>query len=305
MRKFVEDNLIFMTLAGSRMYGTSTPESDIDKRGVCIPPKNVLLGFANEFEQEDYSNEDTVVFSLKKFMKLASACNPNIIELLFAPEEAIITTSATWEILKNRRDEFLSAKAYHTFTGYAMGQLKRIRTHRAWLLNPPDHKPTRKEFGLGKAGQGVRELSKGVDVAEIDSDVIRVIEKEKKHKAALTYWSQYNNWKENRNKKRAALEAKHGYDTKHASHLVRLLRMGQEILTTGDLTVKRPDASELLAIRKGKWSYDELIDNVKPLQDKLETIYRERTYVVPHSVDINKLSDLCAELHEAFWRTQA
>ncbi|AEZ66297.1 hypothetical protein phiTE_131 [Pectobacterium phage phiTE] len=37
----------------------------------------------------------------------------------------------------------------------------------------------------------------------------------------------------NRNAARHELEEKFGYDTKHAMHLVRLLRMSQEILETG------------------------------------------------------------------------
>lgn len=36
MQPFVEGiNQIFMTLAGSNMYGMATPESDVDKREVC------------------------------------------------------------------------------------------------------------------------------------------------------------------------------------------------------------------------------------------------------------------------------
>lgn len=46
------------------------------------------------------------------------------------------------------REMFLSRKAKWTFSGYATGQLKRIESHRRWLLHPPDHKPTREEFGL-------------------------------------------------------------------------------------------------------------------------------------------------------------
>lgn len=304
MEPFVEENLIFMTLAGSHMYGMNTPESDIDKRGVCVPPKNVVLGFAKNFEQQDYSGEDTVVYGLMKFMKLAVDCNPNIIELLFAPEQSILVTTPLWEELRARRHEFLSAQAYFKFTGYATGQLKRIRTHRSWLLNPPSHKPTREEFGLEEKGQGVRELSKGVDVAEIDPEVIRVIEREKRYKNALTQWNQYQTWKKNRNPKRSALEAKFGYDTKHASHLVRLLRMGKEILTEGDLTVRRNDATELLAIKNGKWSYDELMANVEPLWEELEEIYENKKYVVPHKIDKTSLSDFCVELHEKFWEME-
>jgi len=69
------------------------------------------------------------------------------------------------------------------------------------------------------------------------------------------YWT----WKNNRNEARAELEYDHGYDTKHAMHLVRLMRMGKEALTEGKITVKRPDAEELLYIRSGGWTYDELL----------------------------------------------
>ena len=33
-----------------------------------------------------------------------------------------------------------------------MAQLKKIKTHRAWLLNPPTKKPSREAFGLPIAG---------------------------------------------------------------------------------------------------------------------------------------------------------
>ena len=50
-----------------------------------------------------------------------------------------------------------------------------------------------------------------------------------------------------------------GHPANWALHLVRLLRMGIEILTTGDLQVWRHDADELLAIRNGAWTYEQLI----------------------------------------------
>jgi predicted nucleotidyltransferase len=39
-----KERTIFLTLTGSHAYGLSTPESDIDLRGVLIPPKNISLG---------------------------------------------------------------------------------------------------------------------------------------------------------------------------------------------------------------------------------------------------------------------
>ena len=302
---FVEGELIFMTLAGSNMYGTNTKDSDIDLRGVCVPPRNVVMGFARNFEQQTYENEDTVVYGLMKFMKLCLENNPNIIELLYAPEDCIRTITPTWRRLMERRDEIISAKCYHTFTGYAHSQLNRLRGHREWLRNPPTHQPTRGEFGLTASGQGLKQVVKGVDLAEVSPEALMVIEKEKRYRAAMRRWDDYQRWIKERNPARAKLEAAHGYDTKHALHLVRLLRMGHEILTTGKVIVRRPDAEELLGIRNGTMGYDELVGEAEGLQAELERIYEDKTYVVPFSPDKVGLSDFCVELHDYHWTHHA
>ena len=46
-------------------------------------------------------------------------------------------------------------------------------------------------------------------------------------------YNQYNEWLRNRQAERAELERKFGYDCKHGMHLMRLLRMGKEVLSTG------------------------------------------------------------------------
>jgi predicted nucleotidyltransferase len=305
VKKFVTEELIFMTVAGSRMYGTNIATSDVDKRGVCVPPRIVELGFHRNFNQQEFEGEDTTVFSLSKFMKLAADCNPNIIELLFAPEDTIETITPTWERLLARRSMFLSAKAYYTFTGYAHQQLKRIKGHRVWLQDPPSHKPTREEYGLTQAGQGVRDLARGIDLSEIAPEVLQVIEKEKAYKAAQTKWDQYQRWKKERNPDRAALEAAHGFDTKHAMHLMRLLRMGKEILTTGKINVRRPDAAELLEIRAGAWDYDKLVDEAESLKAELDAVYEAKTYVVPFGPPKVEISDFCVELLDYHWTNHA
>jgi predicted nucleotidyltransferase len=51
---------------------------------------------------------------------------------------------------------------------------------------------------------------------------------------------------------------KFGYSTKNAMHLIRLARVGCEALETGEYNVRRPDADELLAIRRGEWALKEI-----------------------------------------------
>jgi hypothetical protein len=95
---------------------------------------------------------------------------------------------------------------------------------------------------------------------KFSDNFLEVLVKEKQYRTAKREWDQYQTWLRQRNEARAELEKKFGFDTKHASHLVRLLRMAREILTEGIVRVRRPDAEELLAIRRGAWSYEQIIE---------------------------------------------
>ncbi len=91
----------------------------------------------------------------------------------------------------------------------------------------------------------------------------------------------------------------HG-NCKHASHVVRLIRLGEEILTEGIVRVKRPDAKELLAIRNGEWSYEQLLDFAEG-KDKLirETLYK--TSHLPKTVDHRLAAKVLMEVQDLCW----
>jgi predicted nucleotidyltransferase len=296
------DRTIFATIHGSRAYGTNISGSDVDVKGVCVPPKEYYFGHDMSYEQTVQSKPyDMVVYSLKKFMKLAADCNPNIIEVLFTDKEHWVHWTGAGLKLQEHRGLFLSKKAKHTFSGYAMAQLKRIKSHKAWLLNPPTHKPEREEFGLSVDHKVSASERGAYDSMEregykFSEDVMRLLGQERAYHSALTQWKQYEDWKGSRNEKRAALEAKFGYDTKHAGHLVRLMRMGEEILTTGEVKVKRPDAAELLEIRGGAWSYEKLIAWAESQDSKLTALYDSDKSPLPHKPDQKRLRQLCMEI---------
>jgi hypothetical protein len=68
----------------------------------------------------------------------------------------------------------------------------------------------------------------------------------------------------------------HG-NSKHALHLTRLTRMCKEILETGKVLVKRPDAQELIEIRNGKWTYDQLIEYFDKIEKEIKLAYDKST----------------------------
>lgn len=340
---------VFLTLAGSQAHGTARESSDVDLRGVCVAPLAVRLSLFGGFDQAEGPLDgalaalalprlrahptasrglgvrtECVVFDVAKLVGLCAAANPSALEILFADEADWILERPAWRRLHAARRAFLTRKVGATFSGYALAQLKKIRTHRSWLLDPPAGPPTRATFGLPEAGgalspddrnrieeslaeairaHGIGDLEMPGHVrialeerlAALHRDVLRASEEdvedrlrevagrslglssellaalaaERRYRAAMKRWESYRRWQRERNPERAALERRHGYDTKHAMHLVRLMRMGLEALLTGELHVRRPDAEELIAIRAGALSFDRLLEESARLQAEM------------------------------------
>ena len=314
----IEKHTILEVIHGSHAYGTNTPDSDIDLRGVAVPPKRFFIGFSNIFEQnivgQHGSKEDTTIYDIRKFFRLTTDSNPNMIELLFVPDRCIKKITPWGEKILANRELFLSQKAKFKFSGFAMSQLKRMKTHRGWLLDPPDHKPTREEFDLGAnpvLSVNVRDAIDSLVRAHINltsvikDSAIVAYQQEKKFHDAMRVWDHYQKWRSERNPARAILEAKYGYDTKDAMHLVRVMRMAKEILTTGKVLVERPDAEELVAIKNGAWKYEEIMAWADNHDSELNAMYDDPTQnsVLPHSPDVNTLDALCVEIVEDFLTT--
>jgi hypothetical protein len=102
-------------------------------------------------------------------------------------------------------------------------------------------------------------------------------------RVALKHWEAYQAWKSERNPARAELERRHGYDTKHAMHLVRLMRTGLELLQAGELRVRREDAADLNAVRGGAMTFEELQNLAGDLQGKM--LEAATTTSLPADVD--------------------
>lgn len=369
---WIKENMIYLTLHGSQAYGLANELSDVDVKGICVPPTDVEYNLFSRFEQAENNKDieekfghlknpnnpifESTIFSLRKFMVLAANVNPNIVELLWTDPSDHFVCEPLMNRLFENRDRFLSSKAKFTFSGYAHSQLAKIERHRKWIVMGELHPPKREDFHLPPEHPvGMDELLDYIksrveqwnlnqysldemdrnDLKEtiwelvyeltnkqvgwdnwpdayaagvihemgeefnLKGDVLLRITREREFNKAKENYKSWLRWKAERNPKRRALEVKCGYDSKHASHLVRLMRMGLEILETGKVVVKRPDREELLNIKNGGWSYEQVMEFAGDMQKKLDDAYKKTK--LPKSVDFEKVNSLYHEMYQGYW----
>jgi predicted nucleotidyltransferase len=156
--------------------------------------------------------------------------------------------------------------------------------------------------GVGYTGEHAVDEVQFVAAARyegIGGDLLEALRRERRFKAAVREWQQYQTWLSTRNPKRAALERAHGYDTKHAMHLVRLMRTCRDLVVEGIMRVYRPDRQELLEIKQGAWSYERLLEDVARHGAEADDAIREGRSPLPAAPDEDAINGVCVELINA------
>ncbi|KAA2244830.1 nucleotidyltransferase [Chitinophaga agrisoli] len=92
-------------------------------------------------------------------------------------------------------------------------------------------------------------------------------------------YREYWDWVELRNEHRYQGNMAHGkgYDAKNMMHTIRLLQVAVEIARENKLQVKRPNREELLSIKAGNYSYEELLQKANVLMEEITTAYPAST----------------------------
>ncbi len=111
---------------GSHLYGTSTPESDVDFKEIFVPhPRDILLGTAmnhtnlntnNTASKNTKDDVDHELYSLKYFFKLAAEGETVALDMLHTPPELVVKSDLpdVWKFIQDNRSRFYTTnmKAY-------------------------------------------------------------------------------------------------------------------------------------------------------------------------------------------------
>ena len=129
----------------------------------------------------------------------------------------------------------------------------------------------------------------------MDDNLIFILQKEREYKGKQENWRKYCDWKKNRNPERAKDEERIGFDCKFGYHIYRLYTTCKEILIEGKINVFREDRDEIMKIRRGEWTFEQLDEFVINADKELQILY-ETTKILPKSPDVKFLDKLCQDI---------
>ncbi|MEW9093752.1 MAG: nucleotidyltransferase domain-containing protein [Clostridiaceae bacterium] len=308
-------NVILLTTGGSYAYGTNINTqdhiSDFDLRGVRLNSKKEILTMNCDDKPFERHDLDVVIYPLKQIVTLLTNANPNTIELLGTKDEHLFICTEEGKMLRDNSNLFLSKRAYASFGGYATQQLRRLQNALARDSYP---QPEKEKHILGSINKQImtftdrykticaNELQLYIDKSnkeQYEEEIFIDINLKKfplrDLKNMYAEMSQVVNDYDKLNHRNSKKDELHLL--KHSMHLIRLLKMGTEILEgKGINTYREHDRDLLLDIRSGKYSYEQIFEMV----DKLELDFKYATdnTCLPDKPNMSKINDLVMEINK-------
>ena len=290
--------LISLCWRGSVAHGMYVPKSDPDSiddkdvMGIYVAPLEHYLGFGRKDVYEQWEGEwDCVFYELRKFVVLLLNCNPNVLSLLWLKPNGIIFENEVGARLRQHRDLFVTKKAYHSFSGYAHDQFKKMisfNQEAQVLMTQLEEQIS--SFGIDPEScdaAGSLRTVEGRSFVGATTEMMELVKRyrgERRRYYSGGYMGQ----------KRRELVRRVGYDAKNAAHLIRLLRMGIEFLTEGTLYVEREDGAELLSIKRGEWPLEKVKSEAERLFELAQEAYVRSS--LPAEPDRESAERLCVEM---------
>ena len=289
---------------GSNLYGTNTPSSDLDIKGVYIPSaEDILLGKIQKSksfhtkkdnrsglqERNNASDLDQEFYSLCKYISLFQEGQTVALEIMFSTPllERGKHYNEEWFYLWQNRDKLMSKKA-DCFLGYAYKQASKygikgsrvaaIRNVVEVLTSIGNHN-NQWHDKLEKHHLVLEVLIRDVEHSSIE--VINNNGKEIKHlevcgrKAPYTIkiveaYKIYKKILDEYGQRALQAENNDNVDWKALSHAVRVGTQSIEYLSTGFVTFPRPDRQHLLDIKQGNVVYQEVAEEIEQLLEQVK-----------------------------------
>ena len=172
-------------------------------------------------------------------------------------------------------------------------------------------KESEKSMGFGY--KGLVKTNEGINSTESNALRLSSIPKGETPICIVTYnkdgytqhcndYKSYQTWLEQRNESRWVDVKSHGQkiDGKNMLHCKRLMEMAKEIAKGEGIIVRRPNAKDLIAIRKGEVDLQTLIDSVEKEIIEVDKLFDNSE--LPDSIDIEFINNLIVKIRKQIYK---
>lgn len=258
-------------ITGSNLYGTSRPQSDIDRRGFCIVPPEYSIGM-HRFEVARDDETDREIRSLEKFFQELLKGNTHCLETLFAPDVFVLRADKFGYLVRENRHLFLSRRYLKSLLGFASTEMRRVRGTKMVVEK---RKPTEQSVI-----DQIREIFR-LPKPDMD-EVLEVLDRGRSRKEVPYH-------RDMGAKRKTELE-EYGYCVSGATHAIRLLHQALELSRYGTLTFPRPEKELLREIRSGQLPKEAIEDLYAELDSELDSAIEGS--VLPKNPDYHAVEEL-------------
>jgi len=311
--------VLYKIKSGSYLYGLNIPTSDLDFVGIYV--ENDFSEFINPFNSiderdmsiksklENGKNDENAVdekyFHLKKFIKLCADNNPNILEMLFAPEDCIEYVDPLFkELILDHPEMFVNAKLIDRFIGYAKSQEQKSYTKSSNYLYLEKFRRELNYFkelstNRGTVGEMImrdparfRDEFKDQYTIIVDQTGDKVLELGgMKFPFGITIKEAIARIDDRFSRASHRIEGIfiNKYEPKFMSHTIRLLEEGYQLLTAGkiEFPFKGQALEDIMSIKLGNTPVEDVPEIVNEYKERLSEL--EKVHTLPKTADYESI----------------
>lgn len=288
---------IVKTYFGSHLYGTSTPESDVDFKEIYVPhARDILTGNVKEHMSKNTNNTsskntkddvDHELYSLKYFFKLAADGETVALDMLHTPPSLVVKSDlpGVWKYIQDNRSRFYTTNM-KSYLGYVRKQASKYGVKGSRLAVLRQALKRSNEWGQYFDNGAVIRLSHMKNVLPV-GEFASWVETENAKTGKQTFYNlldrkfqdtltnkEFNailvKLEENYGERARKAEANEGIDWKALSHACRGGLQLLEIYKTGDLVYPLQDAPFILDVKLGKHTFKTVQEFLEDIVDQVE-----------------------------------
>lgn len=282
---------------GSHLYGTSTPESDVDFKEIYVPhARDILTGNVKEHMSKNTNNTsskntkddvDHELYSLKYFFKLAADGETVALDMLHTPPSLVVKSDLpdVWKYIQDNRSRFYTTNM-KSYLGYVRKQASKYGVKGSRLAVLRQALKRSNEWGQYFDNGAVIRLSHMKNVLPV-GEFASWVETENEKTGKQTFYNlldrkfqdtltnkEFNailvKLEENYGERARKAEANEGIDWKALSHACRGGLQLLEIYKTGDLVYPLQDAPFILDVKLGKHTFKIVQEFLEDIVDQVE-----------------------------------